>query len=138
MKTFSETSKIVLMMILITISSCGKSNKKDIQEFTGTYKLDDNNNCFIELLVTSNKDDFHYRIKTNKLEKEGRLEITKNENEVYFKFIGLFGTEPKEEISGQYMDKKIVIQNYGNAMNEFTIFSECDMKYLELEKFEKE
>lgn len=125
------------MMIFITISSCGKLNRKDNQEFTGIYKLD-NNNCFIELLITSNKDDFHYRIKTNKLEKEGRLEITKNENEVCFKFIGLFGTEPKEEISGQYMNKIIVIQNYGNEMNEFIRISECDMKYLELEKIEKE
>ena len=121
----------------MTISSCGTTNRKDIQEFTGTYKLEDNNNCFIELFITSNKDNFQYRIKTNKIEKEGRLEITKNENEVYFKFIGLLGTETKEEISGQYMNKKIVIQNYGNAMNQFIRFSECDMKYLELEKIEK-
>jgi len=137
MKTFSETRIILFIIILIIISSCGKLNKKENQEFTGMFKLD-NNNCFIELIITSNNDNFHYQIKTNKLDQDGQLEITKSGNEVYLRFIGLFGTEPKEEIIGQYINKKIVIQNYGNAMNKFIRLSECDMKYLELEKIKKE
>ena len=64
------------------------------------------------------------------------MEITKIEQEVYLKFTGLLGTEPKDEIEGQYIDKTIVIQNYGSSMNQYLNFSECDIKYLEFFKIE--
>jgi hypothetical protein len=35
------------------------------------------------------------------------------------------------EIGGVYEGDKIVIQNYGNAMNEFEHFTQCGDKYLE-------
>lgn len=38
------------------------------------------------------------------------------------------------EIGGLYHDDKIIIQNYGNAMNEFDHFTQCDDKYLEFTK----
>ncbi|MFC5873945.1 hypothetical protein ACFP3I_15215 [Chryseobacterium arachidis] len=38
------------------------------------------------------------------------------------------------EIGGLYEGDKIVIQNYGNAMNEFEHFTQCGDKYLEFSK----
>lgn len=38
------------------------------------------------------------------------------------------------EIGGLYEGDKIVIQNYGNAMNEFEHFTQCGEKYLEFIK----
>ena len=127
----------LLILTLFIISSCGQTKKKDIQtEYTGTYKTDTAKDCVIELIITSQSDGYHYKIKTSTREQEGLLEITKIEQEVYLKFIGLLGTEPKDEIEGQYTNKTIVIQNYGNSMNQYLNFSECDIKYLELLKIE--
>lgn len=36
------------------------------------------------------------------------------------------------DIEGQFNEGNIVIQNYGNSMNEFTHFETCDDKFLEL------
>jgi hypothetical protein len=38
------------------------------------------------------------------------------------------------EIGGLYEGNKIIIQNYGNAMNEFDHFTQCGDKYLEFTK----
>ncbi|MEC3875480.1 hypothetical protein [Chryseobacterium salviniae] len=38
------------------------------------------------------------------------------------------------EIEGLYQDDKIIIQNYGNSMNEFDHFTQCGDKYLEFTK----
>ena len=38
------------------------------------------------------------------------------------------------EIGGLYEGDKIIIQNYGNAMNEFDHFTQCGDKYLEFTK----
>jgi len=43
--------------------------------------------------------------------------LLKTDKEVYLKFTGLLGAEPKVEIEGKYIGPKIVNQNYGNSMN---------------------
>ena len=134
-KTFINMRYIFPVMILIITASCGQGNKKAFQEYVGTYKTsDETSNCSIVLTVTSLKDGLHYAIKTNTREQGGRLEVTKSDSDVYLNFVGLLGSAPKEEVSGQYIDNKIVIQNYGNSMNQYILFSECDMKYIELLK----
>ncbi|KAA0127823.1 hypothetical protein FY557_11760 [Chryseobacterium sp. SN22] len=41
------------------------------------------------------------------------------------------------DIGGLYEGDKIIIQNYGNAMNEFDHFTQCGDKYLEFTKVNK-
>lgn len=130
--------KIILLIItLFIVSSCGQATKKDIQdEYAGTYKTEAAKGCAIELIVTKKSDGYHYKINTSAREQEGILQISKTEQDVFLRFDGLLGTEPKVEIEGQYIDKTIVIQNYGSSMNQYLNFSECDIKYLELLKVE--
>ena len=140
-----------MFMMLLIISSCGQTTsnnttdqtKKDsissqansaTQEYVGTYKTTDEGNCTIEIAVTSLNNEYHYKIKSKSKNQEGIIDVTKSNGEVFFDFKGLIGADKKSTVSGQYMDNKIVIQNDGNAMNEYTYFSECDMKYIELSK----
>ena len=123
---------VLLILTLLIISSCGQTKKKEVQKYDGTYKTDTAKGCLIELIITSQPDGYHYKIKTSLREQEGLLAITKSEEEVYLTFTGLLGTEPKDEIEGQYIGHKIVIQNFGSSMNQYLNFSECDIKYLEL------
>jgi len=123
---------VLLILALFIIASCGQPTKKVIREYAGTYKTDTAKGCLIALIISLKPDGYHYKIKTSIREQEGLLAINESEKGVYFKFIGLLGTEPKDEIEGKYVDHRIVIQNYGNSMNEYLNFSECDIKYLEL------
>ncbi|HEY5591041.1 MAG TPA: hypothetical protein VIK55_08485 [Paludibacter sp.] len=123
---------VLLILALFMIASCGQPRKKEIQQYDGTYKTDTAKGCLIVLIITSHPDGYHYKIKTSLREQEGYLAVTKSEDAVYLTFTGLLGTEPKDEIEGQYIDDKIVIQNYGSSMNQYLNFSECDIKYLEL------
>lgn len=53
-------------------------------------------------------------------------------------FSGLYAAESvgdsKTEVSALVKEDALLIQNYGNSMNPFTLFSECDDKYLSLDK----
>lgn len=136
-KTFKQMRNILLILVLFILSSCAQPRKKVIQdEYIGTYKTDTAKGCAINLIVTKKSDGYHYKIKTSARDQEGLLEITKIEQNVYLKFVGLLGVEPKDEIEGQFTKNSIVIQNYGNSMNEYLNFDECDIKYLELLKLE--
>ena len=123
---------VLLILTLFIIASCGQPPKKVTEEYAGTYKTDTTKGCSIELIITSQPDGYHYKIKTSIREQEGLLAITKSEQEVYLTFTGLLGTEPKDEIEGKFINHKIVIQNFGSSMNQYLNFSECDIKYLEL------
>ena len=126
---------IFLILVLFIISSCGQAKKKDIvEDYSGTYKTDASKGCAIELIITKQTDGYHYKIKTSTRNQEGLLEVAKIDQDVYFRFNGLLGIEPKDEIEVQYTNNTIVIQNYGSSMNQYLNFSECDIKYLELLK----
>lgn len=146
-KTFNDMKNISLIILLLIVFSCGPANSKEIkvrpvdnkklQEYVGTYKTDDEKSCSMVLTITLQTNGLHYKIKTRSRNKEGRIKITKIGEEVYVNFVGLRGEKLKDEIEGVYEDHKITIQNYGNAMNRYTNFSECDLKYIVLEKIEK-
>ena len=132
---------ILLIMILFSISICGPlfgQVKKSVNhEYIGTYKTNDPQSCPMEITITYQSDGYHYKIVTSAKKKEGRVKITKMDKEIYMSFVGLLGKQPKTVVEGQYMDNSIVIQNYGNAMNKYLVFSECDAKYIELLRVHK-
>lgn len=53
-------------------------------------------------------------------------------------FSGLYAADSfgdsKIEVSALMEGDTLLIQNYGNSMNPFTLFSECDEKYLSLDR----
>jgi len=128
---------ILPLMVLLAISSFGQAPKKIDLKYIGTYKTEDPKTCPISLTITSKSDGFHYAIKIKNKIQEGHLKVSKIKDEVYLNFEGLVAKKPKYEVEGQYIDNAVVIQNEGNAMNKFTIFGECDDKYIELKKVGK-
>jgi hypothetical protein len=125
------------LTILLALASCGQTSKKQFDEYTGSYKTIDQESCPIVLSIFSQKDELHYKITTSSRELVGQLVIIKQDNEVSLRFVDLLGDNPKDEVSGLFNNDTIVIQNYGNAMNQYIVFSECGTKYIELVRSEK-
>jgi hypothetical protein len=123
----------VTVLVLFLISSCGKNTK----DYSGVYKSGDKF-CEIEIVITKINGEYQYEINSEFRNESGLLQVSETENDVYFNFNGLLGVNPKEEIGGKYMNETIIIQNSGNAMNQYLRFSECDIKYIELAKIKQD
>ncbi len=132
-------------------------SSKKIQEIPagmeGNYTLtkDGADTCNLTIRISKNNNDYSYELKTTRRSKRGKLLIERSfaGEEIYVGFEGLAwdswegdvtkdrpGKElaPPSTISGLYEPGKISIQNYGNAMNNYTKLSECSEKYLILQK----
>lgn len=95
------------------------------QLYSRTYALETKASCGLEIKLTGDQ----YHLKTSKREHAGTYKI----QDGYIIFKGLLADNPKIEVQGSYSKDEIVIQNYGNAMNQYTVFEECsDQKYLRL------
>ena len=119
----------VIVLVLFSISSCGKKTK----DYSGVYKSSDKY-CEMKIVITKLNGEYQYEITSEYRNQSGLLKVSETETDTYFNFDGLLGVNPKEEIGGKYMNETIFIQNSGNAMNQYLKFSECDNKYIELEK----
>ncbi|MBQ4819632.1 hypothetical protein [Aquimarina sp. MMG016] len=93
------------------------------------YTLETESVCGLQIVLEGDR----YHMKTNKREHSGTFLV--KDGSITFK--GLLTDDPKVEVQGAYDGNEIIIQNYGNAMNPFTVFKECaDQKYLHLVKKE--
>lgn len=119
----------VIIVVLFIFSSCGKKEN----DYSGVYKSGDTY-CEMEMVITKVNGEYQYEINSKFRNQTGLLKVNETENDIYFKFDGLLGVNPKEEIGGKFINETIIIQNSGNAMNSYLKFSECDIKYIELEK----
>jgi hypothetical protein len=124
----------LFIAMLFAVISCAHSQQTKYQKYIGTYKTGNESGCLIELIITANNEGMHYKIKTSKKEREGRVRVSEEEGETYLTFSGLAGTGDDDGVESQYTDSTIIIQNEGNAMNEFELFEECGLKFIELKK----
>jgi len=103
----------------------------------GTYESAEAIDCALRVTVSSRGDRYFYHLKTSERDARGTLQSENEENVI--NFMGLRADYPeKTTVSALYLDGAILIQNYGNAMNEYTFLSECDQKYIELHKARSE
>lgn len=123
----------LFLSVIFLINSCGEKTN----DYSGIYRSNDKY-CNLEIVVNRENGNYHYKINSEFHNETGILKIKEIENELYFEFEGLFGVNPREEISGKLMNNIIIIQNYGNSMNQYLRFSECDTKFIELKKEEKD
>ena len=105
-----------------------------VADFSGAYKSGDGA-CPLELTLTLTDGRYLYDIKSGKRKQSGKIEIGQSDGGIYLTFKNLLGSRPKTEIQGLIAGDKITIQNYGNSMNDYLRFKECDAKYIELEKY---
>ncbi|KZS38916.1 hypothetical protein AWE51_15150 [Aquimarina aggregata] len=140
--------KKIIIFLVISILSCNKekntiniTSNQDVTsqikntnlflDLDGFYQLKEKDNCGLSITIEGVK----YKFKTIDREQTGTIEIIKEKKEVFLKFNGLFGDDPKEIIIAKYReDNSFIIQNYGNSMNPYTRFSECESKFLLIEK----
>ncbi|UOQ67004.1 hypothetical protein [Hymenobacter volaticus] len=96
--------------------------------YEGTYTVQDTAVCSLSITITKQADTYSFTTSTTR----GLVQIEKQDSETYFTFLGLKGTDPKADVEAVWQDTVLVIQNYGNSMNEYLRFAQCDAKYLEL------
>ena len=113
---------LILLIIFTQIFCYGKD-----LEIGGVYKSD---TCEITLKIENikeeNKTKYLYTMNSNAKDIEkGHISIIKDGEQTYLKF---------NNFEGLYEEDNIIIQNYGNSMNNFKYFKNCDSKYLEFIK----
>ncbi|WP_316633158.1 hypothetical protein [uncultured Flavobacterium sp.] len=107
---------------LISNKYSNNSIKIENDSISGTYVLESCENSRFKIVINKKKNQFFYTIFDKKKSiSKGKAIITKHEGYVSI-MLGLIG--------GIYSEGNIQIQNYGNAMNEFIHFTQCDEKYL--------
>ncbi|GGP39572.1 hypothetical protein GCM10009347_04070 [Shewanella algicola] len=90
--------------------------------------------CNIVVGLSQEDGQFEYKVTIDTRTAMGRFVKTGQQ----ITFSGLYASKSvgnsKIEVSALIHGDALVIQNFGNSMNPFTLFSECDDKYLSLVK----
>ncbi len=111
-----------------------KTEKTAVTDYSGVYKTSGEGICQIAITIIQNEQGIVYQIKGDKLDCVGKIIIEESDGNTYFSFDGKIAENAPKTISGQFINGTIMIQNYGNAMNEYHFFKQCDEKYLEFKK----
>ena len=98
--------------------------------YAGTYAVTDTAVCALAITITQQGKG--YRFRTG--DAQGPVTITREGADTYFTFVGLKGEEPAVDIEAAWADSALLIQNYGNSMNPYQRFGQCDAKYLTLRR----
>ncbi len=130
---------------------------------SGFYKTEDDPNivgiCNLSLTITKSKKRYFYHLITDSRNVKGKVSIdNENPNEPYIILEGIEWDEYEGDVSNQLDENEseenaeklnlkipvgidayvgrdtLTIQNYGNSMNYYTKFGECDRKYIFLIK----
>jgi hypothetical protein len=98
--------------------------------YAGTYAVTDTAVCALAITIT--RQGQGYRFRTD--QQQGPVTVTREGADTYFTFVGLKGEEPAVDIEAAWADSALLIQNYGNSMNPYQRFGQCDAKYLTLRR----
>lgn len=104
------------ILIIFSFFLIGCANNK----ISGIYLISDNKICNESIKIELKKDSFFIYEGVN-LKGKGIYKLIEDNSNTYLQM---------NSIEGLYKRDSIIIQNYGNSMNEFVLFSECDAKYL--------
>ena len=122
--------------IIVRSKTVSAEDKKIDTDFSGIYRLSDTLICDIVIKINKKGNDYTYIIKGTGFESSGKLSYETQDEETYINFSGTLCSGDKTPVNGLYSDKKIIIQNYGNSMNQYVCLKSCDSKYLEFVKSE--
>jgi hypothetical protein len=145
-----------------TISAGLPKPKQAPYAIEGIYKAEsfketgeDSNVCDMTVEIKKSKEGYNYKLTLSDTTYAGSVTISKNEKDksTFVTFKGIQWAEYEGDISnrddnddnrpslelpvdvgGQLLGNEIIIQNSGNAMNYYTVFSECGEKYIRLVK----
>lgn len=130
------------------IESAESNNKYDFLLGTYTMEEDDACSCKMKLTIDKKDEEYTYHLITGKRDIKGIIKILDEDDELYVQLPEVEWSEsqspespnPSKDIFGADFyynkeDNSFLVQNYGDSMNYFVIFSECsDNKYVILKK----
>lgn len=131
----NKSMKLIALTILslVLLSSTYKStlilnNQPTIsknavaEQIEGVYSLNSCENGRFKIKIDNKSGVYFYNIlDQKKIIGKGKVKIIKKDSNTYL----VFG-----KIEGIFEKKSINIQNYGNSMNEYAHFTQCEEKYL--------
>lgn len=119
-----------LLICFTVISGCSGRSKSSFSY----YKSLKSESCNLVVGLSKEGDKLLYNVTTNVRSAKGTF-MKRGQQIVFF---GLYASESagnsQIEVSALQQGDTLTIQNYGNGMNSFTLFSECESKYLSLVK----
>ena len=135
----NKSMKLIALTILslVLLSSTYKStlilnNQPTIsknavaEQIEGVYSINSCENGRFKIKIDNKSGVYFYNIlDQKKIIGKGKVKIIKEDSNTYL----VFG-----KIEGIFEKKSIKIQNYGNSMNEYAHFTQCEEKYLSFEK----
>jgi hypothetical protein len=146
-KLFYAVPAWLVPVMCVMIISCAvngklftpvKENKTvtAVADYSGIYEITDPSVCSLTITISKNNMGYVYTLNAAGVRSTGKLKVEKEGEEIYLDFTATLRSGDKTSVTGMYSDNSIMIQNYGNAMNPYTCFKECDVKYLQLLKVE--
>lgn len=149
------TAVLPVLVILFTVTSISCAGKKimpqnvknlgagledasreNVSGLSGIYKSVNAGNCNMAITIKMNNGVYTYTISGSGVKSSGILSVNKDSDQTYLGFNGTLRSGDRTAVEGLYSGKTITIQNYGNSMNRYVCFKECDAKYLEFAKSE--
>ncbi|WP_051349274.1 hypothetical protein [Chryseobacterium gregarium] len=115
---FIERSLTVLSCFVIIIISS--------QKVAGDY-FPAESKCRVSLKINQ-KNEYTFRADL-KLKQKGKVKVSREDQVTYLTF---------DDIGSMYHQDTISIQNYGNAINDYIYFEQCDAKYIHFVRKEKQ
>lgn len=113
--------------------SFGKAENSETDNYVMHY-ISQDEACDLKISVEKRGVEYKYQLISETLKNSGILKIDTVENNVYFLFKNLNSESEGYSIEAQVNDEGLMIQNYGNAMNQYKHFENCDVKYIHLIK----
>lgn len=125
-----------LTVLLIAILFLSPIHAETIDSVSGNYETIPPLSCNLVIELTQNNQVGQYKVSTNSTSESGNFQLV----DQYIVFSQLFAAEPSGdeplEVSALIEGNTLLIQNYGNSMNPYTLFPECEAKYISLEKIQ--
>tara|TARA_B110000091_G_scaffold197377_1_gene225555 strand:+ start:17 stop:535 length:519 start_codon:yes stop_codon:yes gene_type:complete len=128
-----EEPNIETVATTLTKKSSNQPKSNETDKYTGNYTSQDEA-CDIKVSVKKSDLLYSYQFTTATLKNSGNLKIDTVKNNVYFRFTNLNSESEGYAIKAQVNDDELIIQNYGNAMNQYHHIKDCDVKYINLAK----
>lgn len=114
-----------------------KNNEQvnDMPDLAGNYTLP-SDGCNLTLTINKVKNDFEYVFNGmgGIIDMSGKIIFSKEDDSYRLTFDGPIENNAPKTVEAIFKDNSITIQNYGNADQNFTVFNDCDEKYLEFRK----
>lgn len=144
--------KLIVISVIIAMSvmglSCNNSENtrqtKEVDNNEPIYNLPDlegkyilpSEGCNITLTIKKDKNDFDYAFEgmDGIIDMSGNIIFSKEEDSYRITFDGPIENNAPKTVEAIFKDNSITIQNYGNADQDFTVFTDCEEKYLEFKK----